>query len=236
VTVGDYLPRTFAFVDIDAHVDPAELARIAPGLQAQLRDDFAPAWGVGALDTILPTPMTSEQAVAAGYCQIQLHAEAPADEQGALAIHGVDANGNPIVHAYVRLLERCNTSLSSALSHELCEQGADPKCDRVATLPDGRVAAVEVCDQVEALTYTKNGVEVSDFNLPSNFGIGGTSAPYDFMGKQENAFEVMPGGYAQVRGPDGWSQLQSDSMRKSAYRAELDRLGLSRPAVRARAV
>jgi len=226
VNLADFLPRTWVFVDEDAHVDPAELARISVGLQAQLREDLAPAWGIGELDVVLSAASTSDAAVAAKHCQIQLHAEAPADEQGALAIHGVDANGNPIAHAYVALAQRCGVSLSSCISHELLEASADPECDREATLPDGRVVAVEICDQVEALTYSKNGVEVSDFNTPSNFCDG--PAPFDFLAKQPAAFEVMPGGYAQVRTEDGWQQL--GNMR--AYRADLDRLGLGRGARR----
>lgn len=232
--IPDAAPRTWAFVDVDAHVDPAELARIAPGLEAQLREDFGPAWSlpglppIGVADSVLPLAVATTDAVRLCYCQIQLHAEAPADEQGALAIHGVDANGNPIAHAYVALAARCNVSLSSCISHELLEASADPECTLVATLPDGRVVAVEICDAVEALTYNKLGVEVSDFNHPCNFNIGGDKAPYDHLERVLKQFDVLEGGYAQVLENGVWTQL--GGMR--AYRAELARVGVGRGARR----
>lgn len=228
---ADAGPRTWVFVDIDAHYDISELARIAPGLQAQLREDFAPAWGSGSQDVVLGVVMTSAAAYAAGYCQIQLHADAPADEQEALAIHSNDGAGRPIAHAYRKLLEQYNTSLSSAVSHELLEASADPNCTRTTTLPDKRVVAVEIADAVEGDLYTKMStpnapvVEVSNFSLPSNFAIGSTAAPFDFLKLTKTIFEVRPGGYAQVLDPKtGWTQLAPSALR--AYRAHLSNLAL----------
>ena len=261
MNVSDFLPRTWVFVDVDGGLASlaalAEVARIAPGLQAQLREDLAPEWGVGVDDTVSPGPMTSDAALAAKHCQIQWHAKAPTDAGDAIAIHGVDANGNPIAHFYADIAQRCNVSPSSCISHEMLEASADPECDRVATLPDGRVVAVEICDAVEAFTYQKLGVEVSAFSLPSNFGIGGNAAPYDSLGKATTQFEVLLGGYAQVRTADGWQQLSpgrrcaigdccapaerrtnvcADHRRlgtgHGSYRAALDRLGLGRGARR----
>lgn len=231
--IPDAAPRTWVFVDIDAHVDPAELARIAPGLEAQLREDFGPAWSlpgmppIGVMDSVLPLAVTTTDAVRLCYCQIQLHAEAPADEQGALAIHGVDANGNSIAHVYVALAARCGVSLSSTTSHELIEATADPECTLTATLPDGRVVAVEICDAVEALTYQKLGVEVSDFNTPSNFNLK-EGTVYDHLDRVLKQFDVLEGGYAQVLANGVWTQL--GGMR--AYRAELARVGVGRGARR----
>lgn len=229
VNAADFAPRTFAFVQIDATTtDPAELARIAPGLQAQLREDLAPAWGVGNGDTVSGTLYAQAAPQATGAIPMYLRAQAPADEEGALALHRDDAG--LAIDIFEDLIAQYGVTLSSAVSHELLELSADPECDRTATLPDGRVAAVEICDQVEALSYSKLGVDVSDFNLPSNFGIGGNDPPYDAMNRQTSQFQVLDGGYAQVLGPDGWQQL--GGMR--AYRAELDRRGLSRGARRRR--
>ena len=259
MTPSDFASRTWVFVDLDGIADHTEIARIAPGLQAQLREDLGPEWGLGNLDTVLPTVTTSEFALELVQCQIQWHAHAPADQQGAIAIHGIDANGNPIAHFYDDIAKQCSVSPSSCISHELAEASVDPTCDREATLPDGRVVAVEVADQVEALTYDKGGVDVSDFNTKSNFGIDGNEPPYDFLGKQPSQFEVLDGGYAQVRTADGWQQL-SPAMRcrigdcvapaerrigvcadhrhlatgMAAYLAEVDRRNLSRGARRRR--
>ncbi len=69
-------PLSHVFVDIDAHVAPAVLAAMAPGLQAQLREDLQPEWGVGAGDVVrYLTP--GDPVVRPGEVEIQLHAEAP---------------------------------------------------------------------------------------------------------------------------------------------------------------
>lgn len=242
------LSVSHVFVDVDAHVDPALLAAMCPGLQAQLREDLAPEWGVGALDTVrVLTP--SDPVVRPGEVEIQMHAEAPADQAGALAIHDKKPDGTPILHVYVALAQRSGASTSSCTSHEILEARVDPELDQVATLPDGRVAAIEVCDAVEESLYQKLGVEVSDFSTRANFGIAGSSRKFDFLGLVKTIFAVLAGGYAQVRDPDrGWIQLgpsegtaareaplaaRGASTGHEAYRAELDRLGISRGSRRA---
>jgi hypothetical protein len=223
--------RSYVFVvDADVTLDPSiDLKVIAAGLAAQLCEDVAPEWDSSTSDTVrAPDDATPPLA---GEVQIQIHANAPPDEQGALALHDKQEDGTPIVHVFYDLLVQYGVSLSSGTSHETCEATADPEGDREATLPDGRVVAVEICDQVEASTYKKNGVEVSNFNTKSNFGIGGNAAPYDKLALQTAQFQVLDGGYAQVLTDNGWEQLSSNM---SEYRAELDRRGLSRTAKRRR--
>lgn len=222
-------PVSHVFVDVDAHVDQAELERIAPGLQEQLRADLAPAWSLPPLDVVRADSHVTPPAD--GEVEIQLIAEPPPAEDGDLGVHDKKPDGTPIIRVYVELAKRCGVSLSSVVSHELCEARIDPEGDTTATLPDGRVVAVEVCDQVEALSYENNGVEVSDFNTPSNFGIRGNEPPYDQMGRQSLQFTVLEGGYAQVLTDGGWQQLTTETGMR-AYRAELDRRGLSRAARR----
>jgi hypothetical protein len=232
-------PVSHVFVlDSDVTLAPSDdPATIAPGLQAQLQEDIALEWGSSTSSTVradggINPPQPQE-------VEMQIHLDAPEDEQGALALHDHKPDGTPIIHAYYSLLQKYGASLSSALSHEIGEETADPEGDAEATLPDGRVVAVEICDQVEEITYQKNGVEVSDFNTRSNFGLNGNDAPYDFLGKQPTQFTNMPGGYQQVLTPTGWQQITSDehvtaTTGLAAYHAHLHRLGLSRRARRAR--
>lgn len=222
------LSQSHVFVVLDATVDPAELVRIAPGLQAQLREDLASEWGVGNGDVV----RADDEPVAPGEIEIQIHANAPEDEEGALALHDKQPDGTPIIHVFYDLIVQYSVTLSSAVSHELLEARIDPEGDQVATVPDGRTFALEICDQCENVSYSKDGVDVSDFNTRANFSMG-EGARYDFCGKQTSALEVLDGGYAQTRNPDGsWSQL--GGARMSAYRFELDRRGLSRSARRRR--
>lgn len=223
------LAQSHVFVILDAKVDPAELARIAPGLEAQLRQDLAATWGVGKADAV----RADDEPTQPGEIEVQIHAEAPADEQGALALHDKQPDGTPIIHVFYDLIVQYDVTLSSAVSHELLEARIDPEGDQVVTLPDGRVAALEICDQVETLTYSKLGVDVSNFNTKANYGMGAGEI-YDFLHAQASPFEILAGGYAQTRGSDGsWTQLGAAD-KISAYRAELDRRGLGRPAKRRR--
>lgn len=222
------LAQSHVFVIIDAKVDPAELVRIAPGLQMQLREDLAATWGVGEADVV----RADDEPTMPGEIEIQIHADAPANEAGALALHDKQPDGTPIIHVFYDLIMQFGAELSAAVSHELLEARIDPEGDQVATLPDGRVCALEICDQVESLTYPKLGVDVSNFNTKANYGMG-EGEVYDFLHAQASAFEVMSGGYAQTRNSDGsWNQLGGDAM--SAYRKELERRGLGRPARRRR--
>jgi hypothetical protein len=188
VNLADFLPRTWVWVDVDGQADYAEIARISPGLQAQLREDLALEWGVGVGDTVESLVMRTV-VPAAGICQIQWHAHAPNNDEDALAIHGVDANHNPIAHYYDDIARRCGDEPSTCVSHELLEASIDPECDRTFTLPDGSVVAAEIADQVEGTTYEKNGVRVSNFNTRRNYGdVTGPSKLFDFLGKQTAAF------------------------------------------------
>ena len=97
----------------------------------------------------------------------------------------------------------------------------------MAMLPDGRIVAVESCDQVQNCGYAIDGVEVSDFNTPENFSPPKITSgvKWDYLGKLTTWFQVAPGGYAQVYDPSrGWTQI--GEMR--GYRRRLSELGLGR--------
>jgi hypothetical protein len=217
---------TYELVDVDAGYDPAELAAITPGLQAQLREDVAPEWGTSDADVVQLGVSDPDGVV------VELHGKAPADKQDALAFHTRTPDGKRRIPVFRDLLDRCGVSLSRTLSHELCEDRVDPDLTECVELPDGRIAAKEICDQVEATSYQKNGTEVSNFNTRANFAPREDGQPerYDFLGLQSKPFEVLDGGYAQVMIDGEWKQL--GAMR--AYRQALCDLGLSRGARRAR--
>lgn len=263
MNAADVLPHAHAFVlDPDLKTSASAFATMAPGLEAQLREDVAAAWGVGNGDTVSPTAIAAADGAPAGVVVIRVHATVPAADAdaGALAEHGDDNRGNPTIDVFEDLLAQYAISpetptladaLSMAISHELVEYRNDSSCDRIATLPDGRVVAVEACDQVQEQPYRKLGVCVSNFNLPSNFGLtSGTiltnAPPFDFLGKQTAQFQCEPGGYQQVFDPEtGWQMITAKEnlvrfaldllpMGMLRYRAELDHRGLGRRAKRRR--
>jgi hypothetical protein len=58
-------------------------------------------------------------------------------------------------------------SVSSLLSHEALEMFVDPNCNLWAQDGKGSAYSLEVCDPVEAPTYTVNGISVCNFVTPA---------------------------------------------------------------------
>jgi len=93
-----------------------------------------------------------------------------------------------------------------AISHELCETAGDAGCNLWADGSDGSEYAHELCDAVEAQSYTLDDVALSNFVLPSFF-VAGSAGPYDFMSAAALPGAVGPakplatasGGYQIVR-------------------------------------
>lgn len=100
------------------------------------------------------------------------------------------------------------------LMHEIFETGADPDASRAYRMADGRLAAIEVCDAVEAdaLAYEKAGVKISNFVFPAYFGIK-PGLRYDY-GSVLASFcpALTPGGYMSLSSNGGvdWGQIQED--------------------------
>lgn len=214
---------TFVIVDIDSGTPLAELQSTAAAIEAQVREDWSPLWGTSAR-VRAATPDAPAQP---GEIRIEYRKTPTADEAGALADHDVDDYGQPFCHVFPTLCREEGDAPSSACSHEVLETLGDPFCRRLSQLPDGRLVAVEVCDQVQADTYEKLGVRVANFNTPQNFEPPKNTAgvKFDFLGLCRAWFEVRSGGYAQVYQPGkGWTQLGE----LKGYRARLAKLGLGR--------
>lgn len=252
------IPQSYVYVlDVGLKLPPSAFSAMAPGHQAQMREDVAPEWGVGNGDefSTTPIPRLTNLVVPEDTIVIRVHAVAPKGaDSSALAEHGDDADGVPVIDVYEDLIAQygigpetptLEDAVSAAISHENIEQRIDPECDRTAMLPDGRVVALEPCDQVQAQTYRKGKSCVSNFNTRSNFGIGGTSAPFDKLGTQSAWFQTMPGGYSQTFTAHGWQMTTADGFRVTRetidavpngllrYKLELAWRGLGRAARRA---
>lgn len=219
------LAPSIVIVDVDAGVAHAEQARVAAALTRQVLEHFAPEWGVMA--TVRAA--TPDKPPRPGEWRLELRKTPTIDD--ALGYHDRQSDGTPVLFVFPPLCAECNVAWSSCASHEILEALADPGLHRVEQLNDGRIAALEVCDQVEGDTYEIDGVAVSNFNTEDNYAPPDAAGRFDYLGKCTAAFEVRPGGYAQVYSSDkGWTQI--GEMR--GYRAKLAELGLSRGTKRQR--
>ena len=218
---------TFEIVDVDDRTfTPAELVTIAGDLQTQVMRDWFPEWGNWA--TVIAGTFGAPISVAD--VQLQLHATPTAEQAGALALHDRLPDGTLIIYAFPQLCKQYGESATVAMSHEILETLGDPDLRACVQLDDGRFAALEVCDQVQADSYLIGTTLVSNFNTRANFSppknlpVG---TKFDFMGLSKRSFETRPGGYGQVFDPQkGWVMLSPDIV--TGYRAHLSALGLSR--------
>jgi hypothetical protein len=180
------------YVTNNSELPETELLAALPAIQAAADQDFAPAWNVSVtLVYAAPPP---------GAWTIEL-VDSP-DCWFCAAFHDVLA-GAP----------RAQVGLGDAwtinFTHELWEMLADPWINRgmlVSTRPGlRRWWALEVADPVEAdaLAYTRDGIQISDFVTEAWFRRG-SRGPWDFAGHTKRPLQVLPAGYQLVWNGHAW--------------------------------
>jgi len=144
---------------------------------------------------------------------------------GAVAYHSIDGRGVAFAMLAISTCDSLTgpgTSVSSAVSHEVCETRGDEGCNLWADDGAGTEHAHEECDAVEVQSYPMpDGTYVSNFVLPS-FWIPGAAGPYSYMAKAGLPGAVDPpgpmqtapghgGNYQAVRpSPSGESQVTAE--------------------------
>ena len=133
---------------------------------------------------------------------MELHTDTIQDQpEGVLGFHTEDKGGKlwGIVAAKPELDNGGKTttgdwSVSSVLSHEVLEMYIDPNCNSRSNNGKGAVYSFEVCDPVEAPTYSVAGVSVSNFVTPACF---------DSLARFGPVRQVRPPPWA-VHAAEGW--------------------------------
>lgn len=194
-----------AILSLSTRVTSAQVLLMLDACAAQIREDYAPAWGVVARE---PQLYMREEDVPPGVPILRL--KDISDLPGAAGAHWQE-NGlvtgevivGPLLDDGFTLFEGPN-SISCVLSHELLEADQDPWVDYWVDMPGGGQDAFELCDRVQGNSYLKNGVAVSNFLLPRAFDeFPGQEHRFDFLGILSSPFEIAIGGYAVRRAKDG---------------------------------
>lgn len=218
-----------AVVNKSARLSNSQLLLMLDACTAQIREDYAPAWGVVPR---VPELYMREEDIPNGMPRIFMLDKG--DVPGAAGWHTIDEQGRvsgvvvvgALIDAGWSYTDGAN-SISCYLSHELLEADQDPWIDYWVDMLDGQQDAFELCDRVQGLSYPKNGVSVSNFLFPQAFDdYPAPSARYDFMGVLKSAFEVAEGGYAMRRQKNG--QIVQVGLRPEAKAHELSRSGRRR--------
>lgn len=186
-----------------------DVQRAIRAINRQIAEDFSPYWSLGAtlrLEGKSGTrPQKQTPADMRGDAVIYLWDQT--DVPGALGYHDRNNRGIPYGFVFTELSQALGESWTVTLSHEALELIGDPEVNLLVAGPHPTNPNVDVfhwyemCDAVQAETYSVDGVEVSNFVLPLYFTggeeLGGRN---DFLGRLHNgktlrSFGVNPGGY-----------------------------------------
>jgi len=210
-----------------------QVSQAVPALQAQVSNDFAPAWGIDAEVKFVP----GNQPDPGSWALVIFD---NSDQPGALGYHDLTAEGLPLGKVFAGTDIQNGLQWTITASHELLEMLADPDIDLTAFVqPDdqtGRIYAYEVCDACEAdnYGYAINGTMVSDFVFPAWFESFRTpgSTQFDKRNQIQKPFDLLPGGYIgifDVTSGTGWTQLTAAHGRHAkGTRPERARVGSRR--------
>ena len=195
-------PTHFDFVllnhSTNAQLTYTVLSLISAALDEQANQHFAPSYG-GSYTFRVGASATDRKP---NEVAINI-ADSHPDEPDAEGWHQVNS-GVPDIEIALDLTSGLTTgdnSLSSVISHEVCETAGDPGANGWELRADGNLEARETCDRVESLSYpASNGVMLSNFLLPSAW-IPGAAGPFDFMGILKNAGDIAPSSYNIIAGP-----------------------------------
>ena len=150
-----------------------------------------------------------------------------ADQPGALAYHDLTPDGLPQSKVFVRTTLQNGDLVSVSASHEFVEMLVDPAINLMSTGPDRRtVYAYEAADPVEDLSFSVNGIAMTDFVYPAYFEMFHKpgSTQFDQMKKVTKPFQILPGGYQIVFKGGKWSQIYGSPEKRKRFARE-DRRG-----------
>jgi Domain of unknown function (DUF4062) len=186
-----------------------EVAQVVKDLQTQVHRDFAPAWGVDADLSFVPSG--AKPPASSWWLVIR----DKTDQEGALGYRTLNDEGLPLTKVFVQSAKDAGASWTVSASHVLLEMLANPRQN--INIPRGNnpnkstLYAQEVCNAcaAEKYAYQVEKTMVSDFVFPSWFESfrKPNSTRFDFGNHITSPFGVLEGGYAfvwDVTSETGW--------------------------------
>jgi hypothetical protein len=181
-------------------VADADVEEMTEAVAEQVRMDAAPQWERAPAAVVFYADPGLIPADAHGIAIVDTIQDQP---KGVLGFHTEDQGGKlwGVVAAKPALDHGGQAtigdwSVSSLLSHEVLEMFVDPNCNLWANDGKGSAYNVEVCDPVEAPTYTVNDISVCNFVTPAWFDpLAPAGAQFDQLGHLSAAFSILKSGY-----------------------------------------
>src|SRR5438876_3150459 len=146
-----------------------------------------------------------------------------ADVANALAYHDLTPDGFPVSRVFVKTILDDKQSVSVATSHELVEMLVDPAINLSSSGPDAKTLyAYEAADPVEEVSFTLDGIRMTDFVYPSYFEVFRKpgSDQFDYVKKVNRPFQILPGGYQIIFRNGRWSQIYGSGAKARRFRRE----------------
>ena len=181
-------------------------------INRQIQEDFEPYWSFGA--TLRLEGAVGSKANKARLSEMRgdaiLYLCDKTNVSDATGYHDSNARGIPYGFVFTELCEALKESWTVTLSHEALELIGDAQGNLLVqgphpSQPDKEVFHwYELCDAVQAQSYTIDGVAVSNFVLPLYFTGGEEQGGRnDFLGdKTLRSFGVSAGGYIGYYNPE----------------------------------
>ena len=193
-------------------ISDEKVQEVIRAINRQIAQDFEPYWSFGAT-LRLEGPIGQQPSIRTlsdmrGDAVLYLLDGSSALD--ATGVHQANYKDIPYGFVFLGLCEQIQEDWSVTLSHEALELVGDPMCNLLVegNHPIDRRRRVfhlfEMCDAVQAETYFIDGVEVSNFVLPSYFSIGEQEGRRnDFLGRVHDgktlaSFGMNPGGYINI--------------------------------------
>ena len=199
-----------------------QVQEVIRAINRQLKEDFEPYWSFSATlrleGPIGQRPSLSKFGDMRG--DAVLYLVDGVNSLGATGWHLANYGDIPYGIVFLGLCAKIKEAWSITLSHEALELVGDPMCNLLVQGNDPldrrrRVFHLfEMCDAVQAESYSTAGVALSNFVLPSYFSLGEQPGRRnDFLGrcsqgKTLESFGMNPGGYLNILDPKtgNWEQ------------------------------
>ncbi len=191
-----------AVISQSTRFSDADAATATTACAAQLRLHVAPLWDMVPASVVF---YPDSAAVPASADLLVILDDA--DQAGALGYHAETPDGKPYARVFVGpVLDNGGAPLqgeltvSSVISHEVCEWFGDRFVNLWADDGSGTEYAVELCDPVEQDSYELAGAMVSNFVTKRYFD---TRSPkgtqVDYLGNLDQPLSMTAGGYRLIR-------------------------------------
>jgi len=189
-----------AILNQSSLVSDADAATMTQAVATQVRLDAAPLWDRIPAAVVFYTDPAAVPATAHGITIVDTIQHQP---RGVDGFH-TEAEGGKLWGVVAAKPELDNGgqvttgdwSVSSVLSHEVLEMFVDPNCNLWASDGKGTSYSYEVCDPVEAPSYTVNGVSVCNFVTPAWFDpMAPATAQFDKMRQLTKPLSILRSGY-----------------------------------------